>query len=217
MIHTKPGIRIATTNAEKLAEFTRLFGQEFVVLGIEDLGFEMPPEHGDTFRENAVSKAISLARRSDLLTIADDSGLEVDALGGKPGVHTSRFAGPNASVSENVTKRFSLMKDVPLERRRARFVCVLALADSGGVVTVAEGRCKGSIAFNPAGSNGFGYDPIFTVADGRTMAELSNREKDLISHRARAVTGLLPELRSRVAALTMKQSSYDQRYRKTAS
>jgi XTP/dITP diphosphohydrolase len=167
----------------------------------------MPPETGDSYRENAVSKARFVAQKTGQLTLADDSGLEVDALKGNPGSRSARFACQNASDAEKVEKLLCQMRDVRPEKRTAKFVCAIALADPRGHAVITDGFCRGRIAFGPAGSNGFGYDPIFELADGRTLAELSDREKDRISHRGQALNALLPELRTRFAEWEEKEAA----------
>jgi XTP/dITP diphosphohydrolase len=146
-------------------------------------------ESGDTFEENACIKALAYAQASGLLTLADDSGLEVDALDGAPGVHSARYAGPQAGDVDRYRKLLDALADVPEEQRSARFRCVVALAQPDGTVYTADGACEGKIGFAPRGEHGFGYDPVFIVegSGGQTMAELSPDLKNRISHRARAV------------------------------
>ena len=144
-------------------------------------------ETGATFADNAVLKATTYARTSGLLTWADDSGLEVDALGGEPGVYSARYAGPGATDADRYRKLLDALAGVPWERRTARFRCVVALATPAGEVRTAAGACEGIIAFGPAGNNGFGYDPVFYFPEhGLTMAQLPAGVKNQISHRARA-------------------------------
>ena len=132
-------------------------------------------------------KAEAFAKASGLITLADDSGLEVDALGGRPGPLSARYAGPSQTDEEGVDLLLAQMKDVPPERRQARFRCVIALAEPAGAVRLVEGECPGVIAKRPRGHHGFGYDPVFYLPElGRTMAELTPDEKNAISHRARA-------------------------------
>ncbi len=188
---------LATRNRGKVSEFRALLAAvpDIELLGLDDV----PPlpevvEDGDTFEANAVKKALSVAAGSGLLAMADDSGLEVDALDGAPGVYSARFAGQGATDSDNYRKLLEMLKDVSEARRAARFRCVLALAcpavssPSGAeVVRLEHGVCEGRILFDPRGSHGFGYDPVF-LPEGheRGMAELSAEEKNRISHRARA-------------------------------
>ncbi len=161
---------------------------------LTDLGLVLPEETGASFEENAIAKATLVASATGMLTIADDSGLEVDALNGAPGVRTARFAGPNATDADNRTALLDRLKGIPISQRSARFVCAIAVADACGNTHVATGACYGSIATEETGSGGFGYDPIFTVEDGRTMAELSAEEKNAISHRGIALRQSLPIL-----------------------
>jgi XTP/dITP diphosphohydrolase len=144
-------------------------------------------ESGEDFQTNAILKAKAYAGESGLLTLADDSGLEVDALDGSPGVHTARYGGVDATDEDRYSLLLRNLWSVPWERRTARFRCVIAIAEPGGGVWTAEGACEGFISLEPAGSQGFGYDPVFYVSEhGRTMAELSAEVKNRISHRARA-------------------------------
>jgi XTP/dITP diphosphohydrolase len=196
---------VATTNANKIAELREMLAGLPIDLvtpvqaGVTDLIVE---ETGETFEENAILKARAYATRAGLLTLADDSGLEVATLGGQPGVHSARFAGPGASAEAN---NALLLQE--LERttgpHRARFRCVLALVDphTPESPTTVEGRCDGAITFEPRGKNGFGYDPLFVpdAKGGRTMAELASEEKHAISHRGRAYAALRPAL-ERLAA-----------------
>jgi XTP/dITP diphosphohydrolase len=193
---TSTRLLLATRNRGKVAEFRALLG---AVPGLELVGLDdVPPlpevlEDGDSFEANAVKKALSIARDAGLPVLADDSGLEVDALGGAPGVFSARFAGPGATDADNNRKLLDLLQDVPRARRTARFRCVLALAEpadfppGAALVRLERGVCEGRILSAPAGSHGFGYDPVF-LPDGhaRSMAELSAREKNRISHRALA-------------------------------
>jgi len=181
---------VATRNQGKVKEIMRMLQDlPLEVLTLEDFP-EAPQweETGSTFEENAAMKATALAAHSGCLTLADDSGLEVDYLGGAPGVYSARFAGEKASDGENNQKLLSLLAGVPWEKRQARFRCVMALADPEGNCRTAEGICEGVIAFCLRGENGFGYDPLFYLPDaGKTMAELTLEEKNRISHRARAL------------------------------
>jgi XTP/dITP diphosphohydrolase len=153
-------------------------------------------ETGDTFEENARIKALAYAQASGLLTLADDSGLEVDALGGGPGVWSARYAGPDASDVDRYQKLLAELADIPAGQRSARFRCVVALVQPDGTVHTAGGSCEGEIGFVPRGAHGFGYDPVFIVQGygGLTMAELSSDVKNQLSHRARAIVAALPAL-----------------------
>lgn len=196
----------ATNNPGKLKEYRRLLQNlplEITNLQQEGIHFE-PEEAGATFEENAVLKASAFAARSGLLTLADDSGLEIDALGGEPGVHSRRYGGTRRG--EDV-RRYELvlsqLEGVPWADRTARFRCVVAVAAPGGQVETAEGSVEGVIAFEPQGEHGFGYDPIFFVPEfDRTMAQLPPETKNRISHRARAVEAVLPMLRRYVESET---------------
>jgi len=196
---------LATTNAHKLREIRQMLeGSRFEVLSLADL----PPvpevvEDGDTFRANADKKARSLATRFGRVTIADDSGIEVDALDGAPGVYSARFAGVEGSEADEANNKLLLerLEDVPAPRRTARFRCALAIVRADGQARYTDGAVEGSIATAPRGRGGFGYDPLFLVEGdpaGRTMAELSDDEKNAISHRGRALRSLLPLLRGLV-------------------
>lgn len=185
---------IATANTGKLAEFERLFGEQFDVEGLSGLGFELPPEGTVSYEENAVKKARFVAQRTGRITVGDDSGLEVDALGGRPGILSARFAGIPPDDRRNIEKLLGAMAGVEPGDRSARFVCWIAVAEPNGRIITRAGYCEGSIGFEPRGSNGFGYDPVFCFPDGRTMAELSDRAKDDISHRGQAARALLPDL-----------------------
>ena len=154
-------------------------------------------ESGETFEENARIKAQAYARASGLVSLADDSGLEVDALGGAPGVHSARYAGPAATDSDRYRKLLDALTRIPEGQRSARFRCVVAIALPDGAIYTADGSCEGEIGFTPRGEHGFGYDPVFVVQGhaGRTMAELSPDVKNKISHRARALAAIQPVLR----------------------
>ncbi|HIQ05645.1 MAG TPA: RdgB/HAM1 family non-canonical purine NTP pyrophosphatase, partial [Anaerolineae bacterium] len=159
---------------------------EITSLDTEGIDFEVA-ETGSTFEENAVQKALAYARASGLWTWADDSGLEVDALGGAPGIHSSRYAGPGAGDEDRYRKLLQALDGVPPDRRTARFRCVVAIATPEGEVYTTYGSCEGVIADSPRGQHGFGYDPVFFLPDmGKTMAELSPEKKNEISHRGRA-------------------------------
>ena len=145
-------------------------------------------EDGATYRENALKKARSAARYTGKPALADDTGLEVDALGGQPGLYAARFAGEGCSFQDNVRKLVRLLDGVPSDRRGARFICVIALVEPGGREQVVEGELWGRIAESQSGDGGFGYDPVFFVPEaGKTLAELTSDEKNRISHRRRAL------------------------------
>jgi len=180
---------IATNNPGKIREYQELLAGlplELTYPAQEGLDLEVP-ETGESFAENARLKAVAYARASSLLTLADDSGLEVDALGGEPGIHSARYAGRGASDEERYRLLLEKLREVPWEERTARFHCVIAVATPEGQVHTAEGTCEGIIAFVPKGEHGFGYDPVFHFPEyGMTMAELPPEIKNKISHRARA-------------------------------
>ncbi len=182
-------ILLATGNPGKARELAELLaGVPYTLVTLADVGLPDDVEEvGVTLEENALIKARSYARRSGLTTLADDSGLEVDALGGAPGVHSKRFAGEDATDEERVAYLLQRLEGTPLEERTAAFRCVLAVAAPDGRALTREGVCRGIITDTPQGSDGFGYDPVFWVPEvGRTMAELTPSEKNRISHRARA-------------------------------
>jgi XTP/dITP diphosphohydrolase len=188
---------LATTNRGKLAEVTAVLGAH----GIEVMGVaEVIPdwtieETGATFEENARAKARDVAARTGMPALADDSGLEVEALGGAPGVRSARYAGEDASDTDNVARLLTALRAVPENARRAAFRCALALAWPDGSVVEAEGRCDGVIAVAPRGGAGFGYDPVFIdTGTGRTFAELDAAEKNARSHRGRALAALVARL-----------------------
>lgn len=185
---------VATRNRHKLAELERLLAPLELELLPEHVA--LPPETGATFRDNALLKARAASTALDRPVLADDSGLCVEALGGRPGVRSARYAGEGASDRANLEKLVREMSG--RADRRAAFVCVLALVDPReGRELVVEGRCEGVLADAPRGEGGFGYDPLFIpddLGDGRTMAELEPGEKNAISHRGRAAQALLREL-----------------------
>ena len=200
-------VLVATRSAHKLRELRELLSLESgVLVSLADLGIEGDPiEDGETFETNAAIKARFGVRASGLPTLADDSGIEVDELGGAPGVRTRRYAGEDASDEENNAKLLAALAGLPPERRGARYVCVLALAlpdvagPRGGVpVIMTRGTCRGRIATGPRGTGGFGYDPIFEPssepAGGRTLGLWTPAEKHAISHRARAARRMAPRL-----------------------
>ena len=188
---------VATTNRGKQRELVELladWGGEIVYP--QDIGLDIEvQETGHSFSENAAQKAVAYAQAAGLPALADDSGLEVDALDGAPGIYTARYAGPGASDQDRYRKLLAELHDIPLERRTARFRCAVALAYPDGRVDVAEGTCEGVIAFEPRGENGFGYDPVFYMPQlACTMAQLSAETKNTLSHRARALQAARPLL-----------------------
>lgn len=188
---------IATHNHGKLIEYQEMLTTlPFDLVTLDDIGIpDDVEENGKTFAENARAKALEYARRSGLLTLADDSGLEVDALGGEPGVHSKRYAGENKSDPERIAFLLDKLRGITREKRAARFRCAIAIATPRGELHECDGSCEGLIEFTPRGTNGFGYDPIFLFPErDQTMAELSSAEKNEISHRARATKQARPIL-----------------------
>jgi XTP/dITP diphosphohydrolase len=203
----RPRLVIATRSAHKLRELRELLRLEHAdLVSLDDLGVPGDPdETGSTFEANAAIKARAAVRATGLPVLADDSGIEVDALGGAPGVRTRRYAGEHATDVDNNTKLLEALAGLPPERRGARYVCVLALAvpgtegPRGGMrLTYARGTCRGRIATEPRGTGGFGYDPIFEPESeppgGRTLGLWTPAEKHAISHRARAARRMTPHL-----------------------
>jgi len=182
---------IATNNKHKVKEIKHLLrGMPVKVIGLDEGAWNIPKvvEDGETFKDNAVKKATVIANATGMVALADDSGLEVDVLGGQPGVISARFAGENASDRENNIKLLGLLKDIPADRRGAQFRCTIAVASPKGVIDVVEGICRGEIGFGEQGGQGFGYDPIFIPAGySKTFAEISLDVKNKISHRGRAL------------------------------
>jgi XTP/dITP diphosphohydrolase len=188
-------ILAATTNRGKIGEITRILSvPNITVLSPVDLNLFLDvPEDGTTFAENAATKALAWHRAGGLPSLADDSGLCVDALDGRPGVHSARFAGAGAGDRENCELLLRLMEGI--RRRSAHFVCVVALAVSEETVITATGQCEGVILTEPRERNGFGYDPVFLdPGSGRTFAELSAEEKNALSHRRKALEELKGKL-----------------------
>jgi XTP/dITP diphosphohydrolase len=193
-------ILIATHNPGKLQEFRELVGNVADVVSLSELGLRSPIEDGETFEANAEIKARNAARRSGLVTVADDSGLEVDALMGAPGVYSARYAGEHASDFKNRSLLLERLVHADPVDRQARFVCAITVCSLNDRCETFRGSWEGHIATHARGSNGFGYDPIFELPDGRTAAELPWSEKNLISHRAIALQQALPHLRNLVTA-----------------
>jgi XTP/dITP diphosphohydrolase len=184
-----PKLLLATSNPGKIREYRLLLnGLGYQITTPTEEGIaKIVTESGNTYEQNARLKAITYAKLSQLTTLADDSGLEVDALNGEPGVKSARFAGEAATDAEKVNFLLAKLNGVPWERRTARFKCVIAIASPGGRTELCYGECQGMIAFESKGENGFGYDPIFYLPEiGKTMAELPLEMKNQISHRARA-------------------------------
>ncbi len=185
-----PFLVLATGNPGKVEEIEHLLHDvPITLITATAVGLALPSDEPyATFLENATHKALYVARQTPHLVLGEDSGLEVDALGGKPGVLSKRYSGPDADAQANNKELLLDLSSVPWPRRQARFRCVLALVKAGKVLFTASGRCEGLITNQPRGDGGFGYDPIFYLPDKQqTMAELSPKEKNCISHRARAL------------------------------
>jgi XTP/dITP diphosphohydrolase len=202
---SRPTLLLASANQGKLRELrTILAGLPVELVGPTEAGLIDPPEveeTGDTFLENALLKARAYAGWSGLAAVADDSGLEVDALGGAPGVRSARYAGPGASDQANLDKLLAAMAGVPQERRTARFRCAAVLADPRGGEWHAEASWEGRLLEAPRGANGFGYDPVF-LPDGweLTSAEVDQATKDAASHRGQAFRALRPAIEAWASA-----------------
>lgn len=177
----------ATKNKNKIKEFGEIL-KGFEIISQEEAGVDIDVEEtGTTFEENSLLKAMAIYRATGIAAIADDSGLEVDALGGEPGIYSARYGGEGLDDKGRVQLLLKNMKDIPDEKRTARFVCAITYVDADGTIT-AKGTCEGVITHAPAGENGFGYDPVFFVEEfGKTTAEISAEEKNSISHRGKAL------------------------------
>ena len=190
---------IATHNAHKVREIQRILGASFIATDLsKHPEIPKPVENGKTFGENAILKAVAASRTLPCLVIADDSGLEVDALDGAPGIYSARYAGNKASDAENVEKllRELRARNVASEKRSARFCCVIALAKNGKLLGTFEGVIEGNVVDLPRGTGGFGYDPVFQpIGFAQTFAEMPPDEKNKISHRAQAIAALQAGLR----------------------
>lgn len=185
---------VSTGNEHKLGEIRKILKDlPIEVLSKNDVGLGSLDvvEDGSTLEENSIKKAKALAEKIDYMVLADDSGLFVDALNGEPGVYSSRYSGEEGNSKKNIEKLLNKLKDVPYERRTAKFMAVMALITEDKELIVVKGECGGTIGFEPKGNNGFGYDPIF-IPDGctKTFAELDASIKNKISHRARALENL---------------------------
>ena len=188
---------IATNNLDKLKEIKEIIADpRLTLLSARDFDdFPEVEETGATLTENALLKARAIWEKYHLPCLADDTGLEVDCLGGRPGVHSSRYAGPQATYAANCRKLLTEIAGVPASRRGARFRTVIAFIDIQGVEHIAEGTVAGEILVDPRGQNGFGYDPVFFVPHlNKTLAELSPKDKNKISHRHNALINILPAI-----------------------
>lgn len=186
-------IVLATRNRHKIQELTFILKLPTPLLCLDDFPpFPEPLEDGDTFEENAMKKAVETARQIDRYCLADDSGLLVDALDGRPGIYSARYADTN---EKRIQRLLGELKNVPHEKRTARFMCAMCLACPDGKTFLETGTCEGTISEEPLGEYGFGYDPVFFLPQlGKTMAQLPFREKNRISHRAAAACLLLPSI-----------------------
>jgi XTP/dITP diphosphohydrolase len=190
---------VGTTNQGKLVEIRRILsGLDLALMPLSD--YPQAPaviEDGLTYRDNAIKKARTIAAWSGQLTLADDSGLEVSALAGQPGVYTARFGGPGLSSRERCEYLLERLRGVPVGQRQAVFRCVVALVDPAGRMVIRQGQCAGEIGQTLRGEGGFGYDPLFLLPEeGCSLAELAAEKKDLVSHRAQALRALIPVLTS---------------------
>lgn len=193
-----PRLLVMSTNPAKLRQFHQWLDASFQIVSASDLALEMPGETGATFAANATLKAVAGWRQTGLVTIADDTGLVVDALDGAPGVYSARYAGSPKDEQRNRDKLLEAMRDVPPGRRSAHFACAIAVAVSGETVHLFEGRFDGQIGFHEAGTNvdGSGYNSLFLLPNGQAMAELTPFEKNRINHRSRATRKAMPLLHS---------------------
>ena len=184
-----PKLLLATYNPGKIREYCLLFqdiGYQITTL-LEQGISKLVIEQGNSYEQNARLKVATFARLSQLITLADDSGLEVDALGGKPGIFSARFSGKDATDTDKMSALLDRLKSIPWEKRTAHFKCVIAIATPEGKLELCHGECHGMIAFEPKGENGFGYDPVFFLPEwSKTMAEIPLEIKNQISHRAQA-------------------------------
>lgn len=189
-------IILASNNKNKLKEISEKVKEfNFNVISQSEAGYDIEVEEtGKTFEENAILKAEAIYKISNMPVIAEDSGLEIDSLNGEPGVYTGRYAGPNATSQDKIEKVLKLMKDVEENKRTARFKCVICYIDKKGEKHIFEGSCEGKITYEPCGTAGFDYDPIF-LYDTRTFAQMSSEEKNKISHRGQAVNKLVEYLK----------------------
>lgn len=189
---------LATGNAHKLREVRQILGDRFEILSQQEAGFDGEVEEdGATFEENALKKAQAVADALSLPALADDSGLEVDALSGAPGVHSARYCGVHGRDDLNNEKLLRELDGLPPERRTARYVCAMALVRPGLPPVVTRGTMEGRIGSAYRGTGGFGYDPLFITAGGRTAAELTPEEKNAVSHRGQALRLLRQALEDR--------------------
>lgn len=197
---------VASSNPGKIREVRALVPPDVGVVSLGDLGLASPDETGATLRENADLKALFAARASGMVALGDDSGLEVAALEGAPGVRSARFSGEPPDDARNRQALLSALQDVPPDRREARFICAVTIATPDGIVWTSEGTLNGTILDQERGSRGFGYDSVFLLPDGRTVAELLDEEKNAVSHRGAAIRNILPHLRLALAEHDSRRS-----------
>jgi XTP/dITP diphosphohydrolase len=200
----RPRLALASNNQGKIKEFRELLGGQVEIVSLDDLGIESPVETEHTFLGNATIKARFLHDLTGEVTLADDSGLIIDALDGRPGVLSARYAGGHGDDAANRALVLEQMAGITSGIRTARFVAAIVVIDQAGALTKVEGVCEGTIGYGERGTYGFGYDSLFVLPDGRTMAELTSAEKSLISHRGDAIRRILPALE---AALRLSQDS----------
>lgn len=193
---------LATENPHKAEEIRSILGEgcKLDLLTLSDFPhLKLPPETGTSYRENAVLKARFVAKETGHWAMGDDTGLEVAALGGAPGLYSARYAGEEVTYADNRKKLLEELEDLPDTKRGARFICTVAVSDPEGSVDVVAGRCEGRITRSEAGHGGFGYDPVFFIpAYGKTFSELSPDEKNKISHRGQAVRAAMQILQKRI-------------------
>lgn len=196
MTNHEPGtiVVLASANKGKLKELQEMLGNSVSVVSASDMGVSMPEETAVTFAGNAEIKARSAFEQTGHISLADDSGLEVDALEGQPGVYSARYAGDDATDAENNARLLAKMKDVPHDLRTARFRSAIAIAFDSGDSLIFTGSVEGTIGFEEAGTNGFGYDPLFRLPNGRSFGEMTSEEKNPISHRGVAMRQAIPVL-----------------------
>ena len=199
-ITAKVSLVLATGNRGKIQELRQILGESFHIVGMNELEAAAAEETGSTFEENAILKAEAIAVQTGLPALADDSGLVVDALGGSPGVYSARYAGLASDDAANRALLLSDMASFGTGFRDCRFVCVVALARPNGPTITVRGACEGTLGHQEVGSNGFGYDSIFVLPDGRTLAQLGASEKNAISHRGLAMNRMLPILRKTLSS-----------------
>ena len=196
----KRQLLVASSNPGKVREIRALLPADITIVGLQDVDLTSPEETGATFRENADLKALTAARASGMLTLADDSGLEVATLNGEPGVRSARFAGEPRGDARNRKALLAALSGVPKVCRDARFVCAVTIASPSGIVGTSDGVVNGTILDHERGSGGFGYDALFLLPNGRTVAELLDEEKNAMSHRSVAIRQILPHLERALAA-----------------